>query len=117
MTLADAGAVRVLVSTAPDETSAARLARALVEEKLAACVNVVPGVRSTYRWQGALEQAEELLLVVKTTAAAADAAGARLAELHPYDVPEVLVFSPGAGAADYLAWIAGSVQGGDESGM
>jgi periplasmic divalent cation tolerance protein len=110
VTLADAGALRVLLSTAPDETAAARLARALVEEKLAACVNVVPGVRSTYRWQGALEQADEFLLVVKTTAAAADLAAVRLAELHPYDVPEVLVFSPTAGAAAYLAWVAGAVQ-------
>ena len=101
--------VRVLLSTAPDSATADRLARTLVDERLAACVNVVPGVRSTYRWQGAVEAADELLLVIKTTAAAADAAAARLEALHPYDVPEVLVLTPGAGSTAYLAWISGEV--------
>ena len=116
MTLADAGAVRVLVTTAPDEATAARLARTLVEEKLAACVNVIPGVRSTYRWEGAVEEAAECLLVLKTTADAADAATARLVALHPYDVPEALLFTPQAGAADYLAWVVGMVWNAGEAG-
>ena len=105
-----AGAVRILLSTAPDGDTAQRLARALVEEELAACVNVVPGVRSTYRWQGAIEDSDELLLVIKTTAAAAGAARERLAALHPYDVPEVLELTPSGGAAGYLAWLAGAIR-------
>lgn len=105
----DAGAVRLILSTAPDAATADRLARALVEERLAACVNVLPGVRSTYRWQGAVEQADEVLLVVKTTVPAAASAAARLAELHPYATPEVLVVEPSGGSAAYLDWIRASI--------
>ena len=106
------GAARILLSTAPDEATAARIARALVEEELAACVNVVPGVRSTYRWKGAIEEATEFLLVVKTTEAAADVATARLVALHPYDVPEALVLAPTSGAPAYLAWLTEAVRAG-----
>lgn len=103
---------RILLSSAPDEATAARIARTLVEEELAACVNVVPGVRSTYRWKTAIEEAAELLLVVKTTEAAAEAAIARLVALHPYDVPEALVLAPTSGASAYLAWLTEAVRAG-----
>ena len=102
--------VRIVLSTAPDAEAALRLGRALVGEGLAACVNVVPGVRSIYRWREAIEEAEEVLLVLKTTAAAAPALAARIEELHPYETPEVLAFDPTGGAASYLQWIADVVR-------
>jgi periplasmic divalent cation tolerance protein len=68
-------------------------------------------VRSIYRWQGAVEEADEILLVIKTTRAAWPALAVRLAGLHPYEVPEVLAVDPTAGAAPYLAWLGGSVAG------
>ena len=101
--------VRIVFSTAPDAEAALRLGRTLVEERLAACVNVVPGVRSIYRWREAVEEAEEVLLVIKTTAAVASALAARIEALHPYETPEVLALEPAAGAAAYLAWIGESV--------
>jgi periplasmic divalent cation tolerance protein len=102
--------VRIILSTAPDAEAALRLGRALVEERLAACVNVVPGVRSVYRWREAVEEAAEVLLVIKTTAAVAPALAARIEELHPYETPEVLAFDPTGGAASYLQWIADGVR-------
>jgi periplasmic divalent cation tolerance protein len=106
--------VVVVLCTAPasvtdGQLAADRLARQVVDEGLAACVNVVPGVRSVFRWQGAVDTADELLLVVKTTAAAAPRLSARLVELHPYDVPEVLVLPVAAGLPAYLAWVVDSV--------
>ncbi|MCP5118160.1 MAG: divalent-cation tolerance protein CutA, partial [bacterium] len=76
-----------------------RLARTLVAEKLAACVNVVPGVRSFYRWEGAVQEDSELLLVAKTRAGRGEALAARVKELHPYDLPEVLEL-PAIGGSD-----------------
>jgi periplasmic divalent cation tolerance protein len=101
--------VRLVLSTAPDAEAGLRLGRTLVEERLAACVNVVPGVRSIYRWREAIEEADEVLLVFKTTAAAAPALAARLTALHPYEVPEVLALEPAAGAEAFLGWIGESV--------
>ena len=98
-------AVQVVLMTAPDAACAERLARALVEERLAACVNVVPGVRSFYRWQGAVEDAAELLLVAKTRADRAEALAARVKELHPYGLPEVLTLPAAGGSAAYLDWV------------
>ena len=100
----------IVFSTVPDTATAARLSRALVEERLAACVNAVPGVRSTYRWRETIEEADEILLVIKTTAATAPALAARLQELHPYELPEVIAVEAAAGAESYLAWIAESVR-------
>ena len=88
---------------------AERIARALVEERLAACVNIVPGITSIYRWKGAVEQEAELLLVIKTMAAQLDALKARLLELHPYELPEVVVLPIGGGHQAYLDWIAEQV--------
>lgn len=92
--------------TCPDDASAARLAEALVEERLAACVSRLPGLRSTYRWQGAIEQADEVLLLIKTTADRMDALVARVRALHPYELPELVAVEAHAGLAPYLQWVA-----------
>lgn len=101
--------VRVAISTAPDADTGARIAQVLVEERLAACVNVVPGVRSIYRWQGAIEDEQEVLLVIKTHAERVAALAERLRALHPYDVPELLALPVDAGLAPYLQWVTGEV--------
>lgn len=95
----------VVYSTCPDAACADRLARTLVEERLAACVNAVPGIRSTYRWQGQIEQADEVLLMIKTSRDRLDALTARLQELHPYELPEVLAVEVCDGLDAYLAWL------------
>ena len=95
----------VALSTAPSVEVAAEIARALVGERLAACVNIVPGVRSIYRWRGAISDDAEVLCVIKTRADRVDALRARLVQLHPYDVPELVVLSVADGHAPYLSWI------------
>lgn len=105
MTAADAQ-LRVVLVTAPAEEVAEAIARALVDERLAACVNVVPGVRSVYRWEGSVEAAGEVLLVAKTRADRTTALAARVRELHPYELPEVLELPVVGGAAAYLDWVA-----------
>jgi periplasmic divalent cation tolerance protein len=84
---------------------APRIARALVAGGFAACVNVLDGARSTYRWRGKVEEAREALLLVKTTRARLRACLARLVEVHPYEVPEALVLTPGQGLAAYVEWV------------
>lgn len=97
--------VRAVLTTVPDLESGERLGRALVEERLAACANVVPGVVSLYWWEGSLERSGEALVIFKTTEDRLDALQARAAELHPYEVPEVMSFSVRAGHAPYLEWV------------
>lgn len=97
--------VRVCLVTAPDEETALSLARRLVEEKLCACANLVSGVRSIYRWQGRVEDEAEALLIIKTTAGTVDKLTDRIVELHPYDLPEVIVTPVVAGLAGYLDWV------------
>jgi periplasmic divalent cation tolerance protein len=97
--------VRVVLVTCPSADTAASLARALVEEGLAACGNLVPGVRSIYRWEGKVVDEPEVLLVLKTTAARFEALRARVVALHPYEVPEVVSLAVEAGHAPYLAWV------------
>ena len=97
--------VRVGLITAPDAETGSRIARALVEERLAACVNLVPGIRSIYRWEGALEEDAEVLLVVKTRADRAGDLAGRVAELHPYDLPEVVLLPVVGGSLAYLDWV------------
>ncbi len=99
----------VCLVTVPHPEEAHRIARALVEERLAACVNVVPGVRSVYRWQGAVEEAGEVLLVVKTTRQRFPALRDRIAALHPYQVPEVVSLPVEDALAAYRAWVEESV--------
>lgn len=101
-----ASELRVALSTAPDAETGARIARTLVEERLAACVNLVPGVRSIYRWQGAIEDGHEVLLVMKTRADRVEALGARLRALHPYALPELVALPAAGGLAAYLDWVA-----------
>lgn len=103
--LADASGVVVALATCPDEATALALARTLVEERLAACVNVAGRVRSIYRWKGAVEEADERLLVIKARADRLESLAARLAELHPYDVPELLAFPVELGLGPYLEWV------------
>lgn len=97
--------VRVVLMTAPDAETGEKLARALVEARLAACVNLLPGVRSIYRWQGAVQSESEVLLVAKTRADRTAALTARVRDLHPYDVPEVLELAAGGGHLAYLDWV------------
>ncbi len=99
-------AALLALSTCPDADSAARIARALVEERLAACVNRVTGVASTYRWQGAVHDDAEVLLLIKTTRSRFERLRARLLELHPYAVPELIALEIGAGSPAYLDWLA-----------
>lgn len=96
---------RIVFCTCPDALTAARLARTLVDERLAACVNAIGGVASTYRWNGAVETADEVMLVIKTTADRFEAMQARLVAEHPYDVPEVIGLDVADGHAPYLAWL------------
>jgi periplasmic divalent cation tolerance protein len=97
--------VVVLVTTA-DAEEGARLGRALVEERLAACANVVGPIRSIYRWQGAVEEAAEHLVLLKARRADVAALEARVRALHSYDVPEVIALPVTTGSAPYLAWLA-----------
>jgi len=96
----------VVLCTAPDMATAERLARALVEERLAACVNLLAPCQSVYRWQDQVECASEVPLVIKTSAASYPRLEARLAELHPYEVPEILALPVEAGLPSYLTWVA-----------
>ena len=98
----------IVLTTLGAGTDAAPLARALVEERLAACVNVLPAMRSFYRWQGAVEDEREQQLVIKTTPDVLERLTARLLELHPYETPELLVLDAG-GSEAYLRWLGDSV--------
>ena len=93
------------LSTCPDAETAARIARTLVEERLAACVNRVPGIQSIYRWQGEINDDAEVLLVIKTTRERFGALRARLSELHPYEVPELIALEIADGLPAYLDWL------------
>ncbi len=99
----------VVLVTAPDTDTAVRLGRALVEEQLAACANILPGVRSIYRWQGAVHDDAEVLLIIKTTATVQERLTQRMLALHPYDTPEVVALPIVAGSDSYLRWIAAQI--------
>jgi len=100
----------VVLVTASNPEEAARLGRALVDERLAACVNIVPGLRSIYRWQGQVEDVAEVLLVIKTGRHVLTALIERIRALHSYSVPEVIALPITGGAAPYLEWLAGEVR-------
>ena len=93
------------LSTCPDAEAAAKIARALVEERLAACVNRLPGMLSTYRWQGEIHDDSEVLLVIKTTRERFGALRDRLMELHPGEVPELVALEIAEGLPAYLDWL------------
>ena len=103
--MSDASQAVVLLSTAPKEEEAARIARTLVEERLVACVNVVPGVRSFYRWEGKVQDDPELLMVIKTAPDRQEAVVQRIQELHSYDCPEAIAFPLIGGSEAYLGWV------------
>ncbi|HVF35787.1 MAG TPA: divalent-cation tolerance protein CutA [Candidatus Saccharimonadia bacterium] len=105
-------AVLLVYCTVPSVPVADALARTLVEERLAACVNRIAGVVSTYRWEGEITADPELLLLIKTTADRFDALRARIVELHPYELPEVIAVPIEAGFERYLAWIADETRAG-----
>lgn len=98
--------VLLVFSTFPDETSARDAAGKLVEEGLAACVNILPGLTSVYRWQGKIEEAGEVLLMIKTTHAAYPRLESALKACHPYELPEIIAVGAEAGLPGYLEWVA-----------
>jgi len=104
----DAADALIVLVTIP-AADAPVFARSLIEESRAACVNQLSGVRSTYRWNGQVEEADEALLLVKTTVAGYPALERRVRELHPYDVPEILALPVAAGFGPYLEWLKRSV--------
>ena len=101
---------RIVLTTAPDREAAERIARALVERRLVACVNLVAGVRSVYRWKGEIAEADEVLLVAKTAVDRLEGLERALKELHPYDVPEFIVLPIVDGNDAYLRWISDSTR-------
>jgi periplasmic divalent cation tolerance protein len=101
----------LVLTTLPADADAGAFGRVLVEERLAACVSVFGRLHSIYRWKDAIEEAREQQLVIKTDASAVEALKTRLATLHPYDVPELLVVPVSDGGEAYLAWVRQSIAG------
>jgi periplasmic divalent cation tolerance protein len=101
--------IRLAVCTFPDLPAARQIGTVLVEKQLAACVNLIPGVASIYRWHGGVETSAEVLAVFKTSAAVFPEFARELAALHPYDVPEVVAIAPAAVAETYGTWLLGSL--------
>jgi periplasmic divalent cation tolerance protein len=101
--------VVVVLSTVPDNETGETIARTLVDERLAACVNLLPPMTSIYRWTGAVERDTERQLLIKTTRDRVPAIETRLRQLHSYDLPELIVIDATGGSAEYLAWVASSV--------
>src|SRR5579884_885237 len=104
---------RVVLTTAGNRDEAEKIANALVEGELAACVNIVGPMKSIYRWQGKVETAEEFLLVVKTWARAYDDVEETIRELHSYELPECIALRVEKGSESYLEWIEGAVRSED----
>ena len=100
--------VWLVISTFPDADVAGQVAEQLVTERLAACANILPGVRSVYRWQGSVETASETLVYLKTTRAGFAELQTRLTALHPFDVPEIVALPLAAGSPAYFAWVTES---------
>lgn len=101
----------IVFCTFPDAETARRIARILVEEKLAACANLIPQVESIYRWKGAIETASEVQALIKSTTWKYQMLEARILKLHPYEVPEIVSVRINDGHLDYLRWIEESVIG------
>ena len=101
---------RVVLTTAGSQEEAQKIAHALVDRKLAACVNMVPRIESVYRWQGKVENATEWLLIVKTTAKAFESVRDAIQELHSYELPECVMLEITDGSEGYLAWISENIQ-------
>ncbi len=98
----------VVYCTCPDPATAERIAETVVDERLAACVNIAPGLTSIYRWQGRIQRDAEVLLIIKTRSTVYPLLEGRIRELHPYEVPEIIALPIQAGSATYLDWIVES---------
>jgi periplasmic divalent cation tolerance protein len=107
---------RIVLTTAGSEEEARRIARHLVENRLAACVNILPQIRSIYRWQNNVDEAQEWLLMVKTTVAAFPSVRDAIGKIHSYDLPECICLSAEDGSPPYLQWISDSVTAETSSG-
>ena len=103
--------ILLVLTNLPDTASAQSLARVLVESRLAACVNLMPGVQSFYRWQGAIEQATEVPVMIKTTAQRYAELEAALRAQHPYELPEIVAVPLARGLPSYLAWLSAETSG------
>lgn len=101
----------VVYITAPNEDEAARIAKTIVQERLAACVNIVKGIRSIYNWQGKIEDDSEVLMIVKTQRHLFELLKRRVKELHSYTVPEIIALSVIEGSEDYLNWLKKATKG------
>lgn len=108
--MAAAAEAIVVLTTCPDEATASRIARDLVESGLAACVSRSGPVHSTYRWQGAIQDEPEVLLVIKSLSTRYPELEMRLKSIHPYQVPEIIALPVTAGSADYLTWLTGAIR-------
>ncbi len=100
-----AASARIVLTTLGNEREARSMARRLVDDRLAACVNIVGPIRSVYRWRSAVDDAREYLLLIKTRASLLARVQRRVKELHSYELPEVLVLAPSGGSAAYLSWV------------
>ncbi|MHB1586971.1 MAG: divalent-cation tolerance protein CutA [Acidiferrobacteraceae bacterium] len=96
----------ILLTTCPDKASAETIASTLVTERLAGCVNIVPGISSWYRWQGEVRSSTEHLLLIKAPCAHYDRLEARLQALHPYELPEIIAVTVASGLPAYLSWLS-----------
>lgn len=101
--------ILVVLCTLPDQETAARLAGALVEEQLAACINIIPGLTSVYRWKGEVQKDSEVLLLIKTNSTVYARLEQRIRALHPYELPEIIAVPLQTGQADYIQWINNSL--------
>jgi len=100
----------LILNTCPGSISAKKIARELVNEKLAACVNIIPGVNSVFSWVGKVDTANEHMLVIKTTVASYDAVEKRIIKLHPYELPEIIAVPIHTGLSEYLDWISSNTE-------
>jgi periplasmic divalent cation tolerance protein len=103
-------AVRVVFVTVPDNEVAKKIARTLVEERLAACVNILPPITSVYRWEGKIEEGPEILLMIKTVNERLATLFSRIKELHPYKVPEAIALPVDAGLPAYVQWVVAETE-------
>jgi periplasmic divalent cation tolerance protein len=101
---------QIILSTCADRAQAERIAQRLLELHLAACINILPGVQSIYRWQGGIESAAEVLILIKTRAALTREVQSTINGLHSYEVPEFLVLPVSGGSESYLAWLEASLR-------